>query len=311
MTSIARRPPALKPGDTIGIMAPSSRIDKTEIASAVKILESHGFKVCVHPQARNTHGQSAGTGQEKADALHDLYRNPDIRAVFAAGGGNRAWTMLEKLDFRLLKKNPKILIGYSDVTALLLAVNKKTGMPTFHGPTACRFGKPFGEKQISQCFNLLRGKKADVPLSSGTALQKGKASGRLVGGNLSLICSLMGTPYEPDFKGSILFLEDCGDELSRIDRMFGQLRNAGVFDKISGLILGGFTDLKDTGTKPFGLTLKGIVNEAVAGKNIPVIVMGAPFGHKTDLFTMPIGHSATLTTRGGPRLKLDGPAVAL
>ena len=307
----ATKPPALRPGDTIGIMAPSSRIDKKALKSAVKALEAEGFKVYIHPQTYAEHGQSAGAAQEKADALHDLYRNPDIKAIFTAHGGNRCGWLLDLLDYDLIRENPKILIGYSDVTALLGAIHKKTGTPTFHGPSAIRIDKSFGENQLRQCFNLLKGEQADIPLGDAAILHEGEAAGKLIGGNLSLICSLMGTPYEPDFEGAILFLEDCSEELSRIDRMFAQLRNAGVFDKISGLVIGGFTDLKDTGKKPFGLTLTDIVNEAIAGKNISAVAMNAPFGHEDDLYTLPIGLKATLVTKGKPKLKLDAPAVAL
>ncbi len=294
-------------------MAPSSRIDREELQAAVKKIEALGYKIYIHPQTYAEYGQSAGTAQEKADALHELYKNPEIKAIVAAGGGNRAGWLLEKLDFDLIRKHPKILMGYSDVTALLSAITKKAGQITFHGPVAVRFGKPFGdEAQLKQCFNLLQGKAdADMPLSGANVLAKGEASGHLVGGNLSLICSLMGTPYEPDFTGAILFLEDCGDELSHTDRMFSQLRNAGVFDKISGLVLGGFTAPKDTGRRPFGLSLTDIVNEAIAGKNIPAAITDAPFGHDKDLYTLPLGHWATLRTTGKPTLRLDGLAVAL
>ena len=266
-------------------MAPSSRIDREELQAAVKKIEALGYKIYIHPQTYAEYGQSAGTAQEKADALHELYKNPEIKAIVAAGGGNRAGWLLEKLDFDLIRKHPKILMGYSDVTALLSAITKKAGQITFHGPVAVRFGKPFGdEAQLKQCFNLLQGKAdADMPLSGANVLAKGEASGHLV----------------------------CGDELSHTDRMFSQLRNAGVFDKISGLVLGGFTAPKDTGRRPFGLSLTDIVNEAIAGKNIPAAITDAPFGHDKDLYTLPLGHWATLRTTGKPTLRLDGLAVAL
>ncbi len=302
------KPRALKKGDTIGIMAPSSRVDRKLVAKAVSQLKELGYQVYVHPQTYAKKGQSAGTPQQKADALHDLYRNPDIKAIFAAAGGNQATAMLEKLDFGLIK-NPKIIMGYSDVTVILNAVNKKTGGVTFHGPTLQTIGRKLPEAQLKQTFNLLGGEDADMPLKKAKVINAGAAHGKLIGGNLSLVTSLLGTPWEPNFKGAVLFLEDVGEELSRVDRMFQQLRNAGVLNQISGLVLGNFTGMTDKGSKPYGKTVEAMVREATDGLNIPV-VMNAPFGHGADLYTLPVGAPARLNARkGASSLKLDGPAV--
>lgn len=303
------KPRALRKGDTIGIMAPSSRVDKAALAKSVAALEARGYEVYVHPQTFAADGQSAGTARQKASAFHDLVKNPGIRAIFAARGGNRAGYMLEHLDFRLIARNPKIVMGYSDITALLCGINKKTGLVGFHGPMSHMIGQGKPKEQLEQCFNLLSGKKADMPLPRAKTIHAGKASGRLIGGNLSLVCSLMGTPWQPDFDGAILFLEDVGDEISRIDRMLLHLRNAGILHKISGLVLGGFTEMKDSGKRPFGFTLPGIVRGLTFDLDIPV-VMNAPFGHGKDLYTLPIGAKATLSvTRNRTSLKLAAPAV--
>jgi muramoyltetrapeptide carboxypeptidase len=307
----SRKPPALKKGDTIGIMAPSSRVSRKLIAKAVAELKDMGFRVYVHPQTYARRGQSAGTAQQKADALHDLYRNPDIKAVFAAAGGNQAGAVLDRLDYALMKKHPKIIMGYSDVTVILNAIHKKTGAITFHGPTVQTIARKLPAAQLKQAFNLLGGEEAEMPLGKSKVIHGGTAHGKLVGGNLSLIVSLLGTPWQPDFKNSVLFLEDCTEELSRIDRMLRQLRNAGAFDQISGLVLGGFTDLTDKGGKPYGKTVEAMIREVTAGLDIPV-VMNAPFGHGRDLYSLPVGLPARLTARAGhSRLALDGPAVKL
>ena len=306
----SKKPESLRKGDMIGIMAPSSRVDRPALRKAVRALEARGFKVYVHPQTYSVYGQSAGRPENKAAAFHDLIKNPDIKAIFAARGGNRAGSMLEHLDFRLIAENPKIIMGYSDITALLTAINKKTGLITFHGPMSHMLSRGTPKDQLDQCFNLLSGKKADMPLARAKIVKAGKAEGRLIGGNLSLVCSLMGTPWQPDFKNDILFLEDVGEELSRIDRMFLHLRNTGVLHRISGLVLGGFTEIKDTGKIPFGFTLAEIVQGVTWDIDLPV-VMNAPFGHGRNLYTLPVGANASLKAeKRGALLKLAGPAIS-
>jgi muramoyltetrapeptide carboxypeptidase len=304
-------PPSLQPGDTIAIMAPSSKIDAAAIAKAKTRLEGLGYKVRVHAQTYLQDRQSAGTPQQKIDALHELWRDPDVKAIFAAGGGNRAGYMLEGLDYDLIKKNPKIFMGYSDVTALLSAINAKTGLVTFHGPCMNNFGRDsMTGKKLNQCFNILSGRETALPFGGAEVLRGGNASGKLVGGNLSLFASLVGTPYMPKMDGAILYLEDCSDEASRFDRMFLQLRNAGVFDRISGLVIGRFEDVTDTGPRYFNRTLREVINEVTAGKKFPVVV-NAPFGHGRNIPVYPFGAEAVLKASAGrkPSLSLAKPAV--
>lgn len=288
------RLPALCKGDTIGVMAPSSRVDRAKVETGVAALKSLGYGVYVHPQTFKKRGSSAGTAKEKAKALHDLFKNPEIKAILCARGGNRAGTMLPHLDFNLIRKHPKAVMGYSDITALLNAIYAETGLVGFHGPMLHGIGggKP-NKRQIAQGLALLSGEAADIPMPRAKVLRPGTAKGRLVGGNLSLICSLMGTKWQPDFKGALLFLEDCDDELSRYDRMLQQLSNAGVYKQVAGVIFGGFTGNKDSGSLPFGLTMEEIFREALGSAKIPAI-MNAPFGHGKDLYTFPVGGIARL-----------------
>lgn len=287
------RPPALQKGDLIGVMAPSSKTDPAVIDKAAAILKKMGFQVKIHPQTYLQDHQSAGSPQEKAAALHDLFADPDVKAIFAARGGNCAGEMLACLDYDLIKNNPKILIGFSDVTAILHAVIAKAGLTTYHGPVMTSIAKGMDEAQLRQCFNLLAGLDNNLPLYGARALQEGKAAGKMIGGNLSLITSLVGTPYLPDMNGAILFIEDCDDEISRFSRMLTQLRNAGIFDQISGLIVGDFINTLDTGPNYFGFTLEDIVRRATTDYDFPVL-MNAPFGHGGDLVTYPVGAKATL-----------------
>lgn len=282
-------PPALKPGDTIGVMSMSSWLDEADITKAKAFMEERGYNVMVHPQATARLGQSAGSAQEKVDAFHELIANPDVKMIMSARGGNRAITMLDKIDFDLVKNNPKILIGYSDLTLILNAVHKICGITTCHGPL---FRELPAHKNFDDMIAMLSGKKTlfDLP---GRTLGKGEAQGVLVGGNLSVFQTLIGTPYLPDMKGAILFLEDVSDEISRYDRMFGHLRVSGALNQISGLIVGQFTNVKDNDKNPFGFTLEDVIREHTDGLDIPVL-MDAPFGHGADLPTFPIGAPVTL-----------------
>jgi muramoyltetrapeptide carboxypeptidase len=303
-------PPSLQPGDTIAIMAPSSKVDRESIEKAQELLESLGYKVRVHPQTFVYDLQSAGTKAQKIAAFHELWADPEVKAIFAAGGGNRSGYMLEGLDYDLIKRNPKIFMGYSDVTALLSAIHAKTGLVTFHGPCMKTFARTLPPKQIRQCFNLLAGTDPALPFGGAKILRGGTAKGPLIGGNLSLFTSLVGTPYMPKLDGAILYLEDCSDELSRFDRMFLQLRNAGVFDRISGLIVGQFIDMRDSGRSRFLRKLPQVIAEVTEGKDFPVI-LNAPFGHGRKLPVYPFGASAVLKAdgRGKPSLSLARPAV--
>ncbi len=282
-------PPSLNPGDTIGIMAPSSRVDISALEAGADTLRQRGYNVFLHPQSRAQLHQSAGTNEEKIAAFHDLIRDPAIKAILFATGGNRALHLLDHLDYDLIRSHPKILMGFSDNTALLNAISARTGLVTYHGPTAKRLPR---NPQLDFNLRLLAGQESAIPLTGATIFRPGKAEGLLIGGNLSLFQYLVDSGETPNPNGAILFLEDIGEEYSRLDRDFCFLRRSGLLDKISGLILGQFTDLLDTGT-PFGFTFEDIINEHTAGLNIPIL-MNAPFGHAEDLYALPIGRRAAL-----------------
>lgn len=286
------KPPCLKPGDTIGVMAPSSYVEKADIEKSKTLLEKKGFKVFVHPQTYERHNQSAGTNLQKTLALQGLWQRPDIKAIWAAGGGNRALGIIDSLNYDALKKKPKILIGYSDVTVLLNSVYAHTGITTFHGPV---FKDVHKYKELDQLLSLLGGEKISYDLKDAKVLRPGTAEGKLVGGNLSLFHYLPQTLPGKFWKNAVLFLEDCGDELSRFDRMFLHLKRLGVLKDIRGLILGEFLDLEDTG-RPFGFSLEEIVMEHMGDSQAPV-VMNAPFGHGKKLQCFPIGCKASLETK--------------
>lgn len=284
-----RFPPPLRQGDTIGVMAPSSRIDAADLQAGVQALTDRGYNVFVHPQTLEQFHQSAGTTEQKVKAFHDLVREPAIKAIFFATGGNRAMPMLDHLDYKLIKKHPKLYMGFSDCTVLLNAITAKTGIVTWHGPTLRRLLK---NPQIDFNLRLLAGEEKSIALNGAKTINEGAAKGTLIGGNLSLFRYLVTSDDMPKAKGAILFLEEIAEEYSRVDRDFCYLRRSGLLDKIGGLVLGQFTDLRDTGT-PFGFSFEDIVREHTAGLNIPVI-MNAPFGHDADLYALPVGATVRL-----------------
>lgn len=287
-------PPSLKSGDTIGVFAPSSWVDKDDIEKSKKLIESLGFKVFVHPQTFEREHQSAGNHLQKSLAFQGLWQRKDIKAIWAAGGGNRCTHLLETINFSRLTNSPKILIGFSDVTPLLNAITAQTDIVTFHGPVFKNLHK-HKKKQLSHLIDLISGKPAiSYPITEDNVLCAGKAEGKLIGGNLSLFQYLPQTLENEFYKGGILFLEDCNEEISRIDRMFLHLKRLGVLNEINALILGQFTNTPETGT-PFGYTLNDIIHEHLGETTCPIL-HNMPFGHAEDMYTFPIGVRANIDT---------------
>ncbi len=303
------KPPALKKGDLIAIMAPSSALEKGDLDAGIKLLEQRGFEIFLHPQTYLQHKSSAGTHAQKLSALEDVWNHREVKAVFAAGGGNRSLHLLDQIDYAKIRRSPKILMGFSDVTALLNAFNARASMTTFHGPVTKWLPRT---KDLDHSFDVMAGKKVAYPMEKSEIIHTGIAHGPLVGGNLTVFSHLIGTKYMPKMDGAILFLEDVSEETSNLDRLFLRLRRTGVLEKISGLVLGQFTDLKDSGKRPFGFSLEEIFREHTEGLKIPIIT-NAPFGHVEQFYTMPVGCSARLSARrqGGVRLSLSEPAVKL
>ncbi|MEZ5813266.1 MAG: LD-carboxypeptidase [Alphaproteobacteria bacterium] len=285
--------PPLKQGDLIGVMAPSGFVEPGDIEKSQAALEERGYEVFVHEQTYARLHQSAGTTAEKLDALHELYVRENVNAIWAAGGGNRALYMLDGLDYELIAQNPKPLIGFSDVTALLNAIYAHTGIPGYHAQV---FKALHRFEQLDDTLEILAGERPVIHLDQCEVLRPGHAAGRLVGGCLSLFHYLPGTNDCPNLRDAILFLEDAGDELSRFDRMFAHMKRMGVFEQIGGLILGEFLTAKDTGN-PFGFELEEIVMELTEEREIPVL-SHAPFGHGDTLLPLPVGVAATLDTAG-------------
>ncbi len=301
------RPKALKPGDTIGIIAPSSYIEADRLDAGVAILRDLGFGVSIHPQTLARDGQSAGTAVEKVAAFHETVLDPSIRAIMAAGGGNRGAQILPLLDYDLIQSHPKLYIGFSDSTAILAGLAAKLGLISCHGPVVKTL--PTLDHAALQTFSgLLTGKMPPYPMTGAKTINPGQAEGRLFGGTLSVLCALQGTGYLPDLTGAILYLEDTGEELSRLDRMLWQLKTAAPFSKLAGIMFGQIGLPPETG-RPFGFTLDAILEEHTKGLNIPVVA-GAPFGHVERSFPLPFGGLASLSaSQDEIKLRLSEPLV--
>lgn len=286
----------------IGVMAPSSYVERTDIEKSKALLEAKGYSVFIHPQSFERHHQSAGNNLQKALAFQGLWMRPDIDVIWAAGGGNRALHLLESINFEKLKGKPKTVVGFSDVTALLNAVYAHTGISGLHGQVFKNLHKMPAD-QLDFTLKLLAGGKVDFPLGGATTFREGKAEGVLVGGNVSIFHYLPLTLGDENWlEGAILFLEDCDEEWSRLDRMLLHYKRSGVFGKISGLVMGQFTSMQDSG-KPYGFTLEDMLAEHLDGRDIPLI-LNAPFGHGKDLYALPVGRKAKLSAGKKNSLKI-------
>jgi muramoyltetrapeptide carboxypeptidase len=294
------KPKALFPGATIGIVAPASWAKDAKLHRGLKWLMKSGFKTKLFLSPKQKYGYLSGPDEVRARLFNQPFADKAVDAIICARGGYGSLRILDKIDYNLIRKNPKIFVGFSDITALHLSIYKKTGLCTFHGPMVADFGTTYNRQNLLQ---ILSSKKpfGPVKLPKGRKpkfLRPGKANGPLLGGNLSLVAKLCGTPFMPSFKGAILFLEDTGEYPHRIDGYLAQLRLAGVFGQIAGLILAEFTDTKRPKKDGFTLPLQTIFQDYFAQAPFPV-ALNFPFGHSANKFTVPLGVRATLDTRKG------------
>jgi muramoyltetrapeptide carboxypeptidase len=288
------KPPALKKGDVIGIVSPASSPDDfTRIEQGVKYLESLGYRVKLGKHIFKRYGYLSSTDDERADDLNEMFADEKVKAIICVRGGYGTPRLLDKVDYNLIKKKPKIFVGYSDITALQLAIFKKTGLVTFSGPMlAVDIYSNFDGFAEDFFWRILtsREKKIEIKNPNGVelnTLKSGKATGTLLGGNLSLIASIMGTKYQPSFNDSVLVIEDIGEEPYRIDRYLSQLKNSGVLYKINACILGQFTDCAPKEPEK-SLTLEQIFNDYLGNLKIPVI-SNLSYGHIPQKLTLPLG----------------------
>lgn len=290
-----QKPESLRNGDTIGIISPaSSPDDLSRINKGVNYFERLGYQVEVGKNVGKYEGYLAGTDEERIEDLHDMFSNKNIRAIICVRGGYGSPRLLGKIDYQLIKKNPKIFVGYSDITALQLAFFTKANLVTFAGPMVAVDFHSEINRYTEEIFwrTITSTKKIEkVILPEGESLlpmKKGRAEGEIIGGNLSLILSLLGSPYIPKFKDKILFLEDIDEAPYKVDRMLNQLTIAGILKKISGVLLGEFTDCVEKDAEKKTLTLDEVFEKYLGELRIPVI-KNFPHGHRKANHTIPFG----------------------
>ncbi|QIW09784.1 LD-carboxypeptidase [Francisella sp. LA112445] len=288
------KPPALHKGDTVALLASASAVTNEQIQDSIDKLQSLGLKVklghYVNPIYQD--GYFSAKAKYRAQDLNNAFADPDIKAIFEVRGGWGSAQLLQLINYEQVRNNPKVIIGFSDITSLLLAINKETGLITFHGPLGVEPWPDFSRKYIKEV--LFDSKK--VTFKSITHVQTiypGTATGVLLGGNLSNLVALIGTKYEPDWKGKILFVEEIDEKNYQIDRMMNQLQLAGVLSKINGFVFGECTKCENPITRQ--QTLKDILKYYLVKNKIPSF-MGASFGHGENNFTLPIGGKVEINT---------------
>ena len=285
----------LKFGDTLGFIAPSGAV-RTEgaIERAVQETERMGFKVKLGESAGKKYGYLSGTDELRARDINAMFADDEVDAIVCLRGGYGAMRLLDKIDYDLIARHPKIFVGFSDITALHIALLNRCGLATFHGPMAAAnwAGKPLDDFSRDSMYRSLMnavpaGELSNPPEYPRQMVNPGQAEGLLVGGNLMLIASSLGTPWEIDTKGRIIFIEEVGERTYCVDRMLTQLRLAGKFDECAGVVFGDFTDCP-VEYPEFGLTLEEIIRDVVAPCGKPIFT-GLRCGHCTPKLTLPFG----------------------
>lgn len=296
------KPKALKFGDKVGVIAPATSVtDPEDIYRAKETLNYFGLEGIFGKSLKNGSGYKTRTVKERLDDFHAMFEDKSIKGVFCVRGGYGTPGLLDKINYELIKANPKVFCGYSDITALHLAINKKSNLLTFHGPvllsnfskyTEDSFRKAiFSNEKIGEYSNPI-GKRNFRNSFPTMTIVKGSAEGALIGGNLSLVAALMGTPYEIDTVGKIVFLEDVGEQPFRIERMLTQLKLAGKFDNAAAVIFGKCEDCTPSGNV-WDRSLGEVIQEVLGDLKIPVL-SGLMIGHTAEQLTLPQGIKAEL-----------------
>lgn len=306
------KPKKLQEGDTIGLISPGFILpDPKKYDVIIKQVKKLGYKVKEGPNARNKYGYLAGTDKERAADLNAMFADDTVDAIMPFRGGWGCNRILPLIDFETIRNNPKILVGYSDITTLLVSIFAKTGLITFHGPV----GKSEWTEYTTQSFKQVLGGKQNqfqIPekgvcesCDELAVITLGQATGKLIGGNLSVLSAMMGSDYLPDWNNSILFLEDVGEDVYRLDRMLTQLKLNGVLERISGFVFGQCISCEMSSDQ--SLTLKQVFDDHIKPLDVPAF-SGAMIGHIDNMITLPVGLSVQMNAKKGI-IKLKESAV--
>lgn len=292
-------PPALKKGDTFGLVAPAGSWDNDAFEEGARLISELGFQVRFPHNINKKETYLAGKDSHRSALFNETWQDPEVKALLAVRGGYGSLRILSSIDYNMIKSCPKIFIGFSDITALHTAIFNQTGLVSFHGPMLTTLAAS-DKKTIRSFFETItRGEIAPIHPSSLQILQKGSTRGILAGGNLTTALHLLATPYEVPWQDKIIFLEDTGEAPYRIDRMLTHLKLAGRLENIRGLLLGSFTHCGDKEI------IWKRVSELFEGTNIPIWA-DFPFGHGNQNMTMPIGLEASMDSSKG-QLLFHGP----
>ncbi len=298
------KPKALRPGDTVGLITPSTYVSDPEKLQLARItIEALGLKAKLGRGVGRRNGYLGGTIAERIADLHAMFSDPEVRAVLCVRGGYGAAMLLDRIDFGLIRRNPKLFVGYSDITALHLGIHGQTGLVTMHGPVVLSRFNDWTLGQFKRAIfdprplGTLRNPPEERPIRPRhltRTVRPGSATGPLIGGNLSLVCSTLGTPWEIQTAGRILFLEDVDEPPYRVDRMLTHLRLAGKFRGIRGLMIGECADcVPNRPSSESGFSLGEIYDSILGDLQVPVLT-GLAIGHTDDQLTLPLGVEATL-----------------
>lgn len=281
-------PPYLKKGDIIGLVAPAGYMPQKKFQQAIKILTNWGYNVLCGKTPGHQYHYFSGTDEERKNDLQQMLDNKDVRAIMCVRGGYGTGRIIDQLDFKKFKQNPKWIIGFSDVTILHSHIFSNYHIATLHAPMAGAFNNGEWKNDYVQSLrNALSGRKANYKIPLKPYSRSGDVRGTVVGGNLALLTHLLGTRSELDTKNKILFIEDVGEYIYNIDRMLTQMQRSGKLEKLAGLLVGSFNDVKDT-TIPFGKTVQEVIHERVKGYGYP-IAFGFPVGHEKGNYALKVG----------------------
>ena len=283
------RPARLNPGDTIGLVAPAGAFDREVFKQGLNTLKTMGFHTRVPDEIFDKTGYLAGSDAQRAELVNLLFKDPDVKAIVCARGGFGCLRMLPLVDFDIIRTHPKIFVGFSDVTALLTAITFQSGLVTFHGPMVTTLATASELTRQHLAGAITTNTPLEITPHAGVVIQGGHARGPVIGGNLNTLCHMLGTPFMPNFDNHILLLEDRDEALYRIDRMLSQMKLAGCFENIAGLVLGSFEECG---------ALDGvfqIFEEHFRDIGVPILA-GLDVGHGKQNKTIPFGIDAVLDT---------------
>lgn len=288
-------PPYLQKGDTIAITCPAGYMAKEKASTCIKVLQQWGYEVLVGKTlGSKSKTYFSGTDEERLNEFQAMLDAPEVKAILCGRGGYGVGRIIDQLDFTAFSKNPKWIIGFSDITILHAHINRNFKIATLHAPMAGAFNDGgYKNKYVKSIKAALEAEKADYSCKTHRFNKTGKAKAELVGGNLALITHLIGTKSDYQTKGKILFLEDIGEQHYNIDRMLHQLKRSGKLNDLAGLIIGKFTDMQDT-ERPFGKKVQNIIHDIISEYKYPVC-FGFPVSHDKENVALKVGASYQLT----------------